>query len=120
MMIDPQTSEVKWVRCKIELPRPFVNVALHTPQYADTMGHLCCGHWTGSEWEAQDGRDLTDFPPIHWAYVDVPDYDGDDDDWKHMDVDLGHSDQEEDEDEGSVSDMPKVVPRPDPTGEAEA
>lgn len=54
---------------------------------------MVAGVWTGDEWQAQDDRDLEAHPPIHYAYVTLPDYEGEDEDWASADQDSEEGDE---------------------------
>lgn len=71
-----------WQRVKNgSRPQPYQKVLLHCPQWAMTLGEVITGVWTDGEWQADDDRDLTDCPPVHWAAFEWPDFEGDPDEW---------------------------------------
>lgn len=74
--------ELKWHRVKDgSKPTEYDNVLLHTPQWGVALGNVITGWWDGSAWEAHDGRDFDGNPPIHWADIPLPNFEGDADEW---------------------------------------
>lgn len=74
---------VQWIRVKgcTEFPSVYETVLLHTPQWDMAEGEVTTGSWTGSEWEASDGRVWDGALPVHWARVEPPTFKGDEDEW---------------------------------------
>lgn len=72
---------VDWTRSKEAKPPAHVTVLLHTPQWSLTSGDFTTGCWDGTDWFADDGRDFTGNPPVHWATVSTPEFEGDADEW---------------------------------------
>lgn len=73
---------MSWQRVKGgDKPHDYQKVLLHCPQWADTIGEVITGVWTGEEWQADDGRSFEECKPVHWAPISHPDFEGDDDEW---------------------------------------
>lgn len=80
-------AKLDWQRVKGgDKPHEYQKVLLHTPQFGMTTGEVITGIWDGTEWQADDGRDFEGTPPVHWALLDWPDFEGDDDEWSHQDL----------------------------------
>ncbi|QIG66709.1 hypothetical protein EVB27_039 [Rhizobium phage RHph_TM16] len=92
-----------WIRVRGNLPpQAYQSLILHTPQYAETLGEGVTGVWTGEEWQADDDRDLVDYPPVHFLLIGFPDFKGEAEDYPPVEFE---SDEELLVDEDDEADM---------------